>query len=169
MGLHGLTQENVVRTFTRQLLGSSEKLPALIVLIFSCIKPPFYCIVPHGLDAHQVKSSPLIKVDTVIFRNITRRSEVAAFPTEYACAADHLKGRTGGFLVVRRKGKMSRDAATFRQHDVTRALRAVSAAGMVAARVEIDTLDGKIVIQLGTGGRVEPSNALDKWIAEHAR
>ena len=62
------------------------------------------------------------------------------------------------------KGEMSRSAATFRQHDATRALRAVTAAGMVAGRVEIDAVTGKIVIQLGSGERVEPSNALDKWI-----
>jgi hypothetical protein len=62
---------------------------------------------------------------------------------------------------------MSRSAATFRQHDVTRALRAVAAAGMAAARLEIDQT-GKIVIQLGSGERVEPSNPLDKWMAEHA-
>jgi hypothetical protein len=35
---------------------------------------------------------------------------------------------------------------------------------MVAGRVEIDAVTGKIVIQLGSGERVEPSNALDKWI-----
>jgi hypothetical protein len=62
---------------------------------------------------------------------------------------------------------MSRTAATFRQHDVTRALRAVAAAGMAAARVEIDQ-SGKIVIQLGSAERAEPSNALDKWMAGHA-
>jgi hypothetical protein len=62
---------------------------------------------------------------------------------------------------------MSRAAARFRQHDVTRALRAVAAAGMEAARVEIDQT-GKIVIQLGGSERVEPSNGLDKWMAEHA-
>jgi hypothetical protein len=63
---------------------------------------------------------------------------------------------------------MARTAATFRQHDVTRALRAVAAAGMNAARVEIDTATGKIVIQLGDGERVEPTNALDKWMADRA-
>ena len=62
---------------------------------------------------------------------------------------------------------MSRTAARFRQHDVTRALRAVAAAGMEAARVEIDQT-GKIVILLGSVDRVEPSNALDQWMAGHA-
>jgi hypothetical protein len=63
---------------------------------------------------------------------------------------------------------MSRGAAAFRQHDVTRALRAIAAAGMLAARVEIDTVSGKIVIQLGSCERIEPSNPLDKWIADRA-
>jgi hypothetical protein len=63
--------------------------------------------------------------------------------------------------------RMSRAAATFRQHDITRALRAVTAAGMKAARVEIDPT-GKIVVQLGGGERIDPSNALDKWMADHA-
>jgi hypothetical protein len=49
--------------------------------------------------------------------------------------------------------RMARAGATFRQHDITRALRAVAAAGIEAARVEIDP-SGKIVIQLGTGERV---------------
>jgi hypothetical protein len=40
---------------------------------------------------------------------------------------------------------MSRTAATFRQHDVTRALRAAGAAGCEVRRVEIDR-DGKIVL-----------------------
>jgi hypothetical protein len=62
---------------------------------------------------------------------------------------------------------MSRAAAKFRQHDVTRALRAVAAAGMDAARLEIDQT-GKIVILLGNAERVEPSNALDEWMAGHA-
>jgi hypothetical protein len=42
---------------------------------------------------------------------------------------------------------MSRAAAAFRQHDVTRALRAAGAAGREVRRVEIDR-DGKIVLVL---------------------
>lgn len=63
---------------------------------------------------------------------------------------------------------MGRAAATFRQQDVTRALRAVVAAGMEAARVEIEPASGKIVIELGGGERVESSNAVDKWVKTRA-
>lgn len=42
---------------------------------------------------------------------------------------------------------MSRAAATFRQHDVTRALRAAGAAGCEVRRIEIDR-EGKIVLVL---------------------
>jgi hypothetical protein len=60
-----------------------------------------------------------------------------------------------------------RSGAVFRQHDVTRALRAVAAAGIEAARVEIDP-SGRIVIELRSAGRPEPANELDKWMADHA-
>jgi hypothetical protein len=63
---------------------------------------------------------------------------------------------------------MSRSVSTFRQYDLTRALRAVAAAGMGATRIEICSVTGKIVIQLGTGERIEPANALDKWMADRA-
>lgn len=44
---------------------------------------------------------------------------------------------------------MARSRATFRQQDVTRALRGAAAAGVNIARVEIDKA-GKIVIVTGT-------------------
>jgi hypothetical protein len=62
---------------------------------------------------------------------------------------------------------MARAASSFRQVDVTKALRAVVAAGLPVARVEIDP-SGKILIMTGGGDRIEPANALDKWIADNA-
>ena len=43
---------------------------------------------------------------------------------------------------------MSRGRCTFKQNDLTRALRATAAAGVEVQRVEIDT-DGKIVVYVG--------------------
>jgi hypothetical protein len=55
---------------------------------------------------------------------------------------------------------VSRGPATFRQQDVTRLLKAARAAGMEAARVEIDPTTGKIalvMIENGTPNSAEPS------------
>jgi hypothetical protein len=64
---------------------------------------------------------------------------------------------------------MARGRCTFRQKDVTRALRATVAAGIEVQRVEV-AQDGKIVLVVGTpvvkGGVPLP---LDEWIASHAR
>lgn len=49
---------------------------------------------------------------------------------------------------------MSRGPATFRQRDMTAAVRAVKAAGIGIARVEVDR-DGKIVVIPGTPPRAE--------------
>jgi hypothetical protein len=50
---------------------------------------------------------------------------------------------------------MSRAPSTFRQSDVTRALRAVAAAGVGIARIEIDK-SGKIIIIVGNAELQEP-------------
>jgi hypothetical protein len=64
---------------------------------------------------------------------------------------------------------MSRTPSTFRQADVTKAVKAVVAAGVDIARVEIDAA-GKIVIVTGKPIEV-PVNELDRelqeWEARH--
>ncbi len=58
---------------------------------------------------------------------------------------------------------MPRGARTFRQVDVTRALKGAVAAGIVVKRVEIER-DGKIVVVTGTP-EVEPSSSANEWDA----
>ena len=60
---------------------------------------------------------------------------------------------------------MPRRPCTFRQQDVTRAVKAVVAAGVGIARVEIDKA-GKIVIVSSTGLTSEPQSDLDKELQE---
>ena len=63
---------------------------------------------------------------------------------------------------------MSRQPCTFRQTDVTRALRAAKAAGVDVQRFEIDK-DGKIVVVAGKPGEkdpVNPQDGLDRELAE---
>jgi hypothetical protein len=66
---------------------------------------------------------------------------------------------------------MTRLPSAFRQRDLTRAVKAVTAAGVGIARVEIDKV-GKIIIitgettdQLGQAS----GNDLDNWIAKRAK
>ena len=57
---------------------------------------------------------------------------------------------------------MPRRPSTFRQHDVTRALRATVAAGIAVQRVEIE--GGKIVIIPGNPPeRIEPRPEANEW------
>jgi hypothetical protein len=69
---------------------------------------------------------------------------------------------------------MSRAPSTFKQQDVTRALRACAAAGVKAQRVEIDPATGKIVMVIGDGTEVAASEvveptALDAWRASRGK
>ena len=62
---------------------------------------------------------------------------------------------------------MSRRPLAFRQSDVMRAVKAVRAAGMTVARIEVD--NGKIVVVVGEPGKVESQTPLDQWMADRAR
>jgi hypothetical protein len=67
---------------------------------------------------------------------------------------------------------MARAPSTFRQQDITRAVKAVVAAGVDIARVEIDK-SGKIVIVTVTATGVGPQGDLDlelqEWEARHGQ
>ena len=47
---------------------------------------------------------------------------------------------------------MSRGPQTFRQRDLTKAVKAVIAAGLAVAQIEVGS-DGKIVVIIGSGGQ----------------
>lgn len=63
---------------------------------------------------------------------------------------------------------MSRGRCTFRQSDATKLVKAVVAAGIEVARVEVDK-EGKIVVFVGKSGETSEATDLDAWIAKHAR
>lgn len=62
---------------------------------------------------------------------------------------------------------MARAPCKFRQSDVARAVKAVRAAGVAVARVEIDR-DGKIVVVAGDPATVQDRAPFDTWKATHA-
>ena len=62
-----------------------------------------------------------------------------------------------------------RRPSKFKKTDVTRAAKAVLAAGVDIARVEIEPITGKITIMTSSASRAEKITELDTWMAEHAR
>jgi hypothetical protein len=60
---------------------------------------------------------------------------------------------------------MSRGPHTFKQTDITRAIRATVAAGVEVARVEVSQ-DGRIVVVLGKAGPVSEPNPWDDAMKE---
>ena len=64
---------------------------------------------------------------------------------------------------------MPRRPSMFRETDIKRALRAVRAAGIHDARLEIEPVTGKITIMTGSNSDIEKITDLDRWVAEHAR
>jgi hypothetical protein len=60
---------------------------------------------------------------------------------------------------------MARAPSTFRQQDVTRAVRAVVAAGVDIARVEIDKTGKITIIALGAEQRGEGREEANEWDA----
>ena len=63
---------------------------------------------------------------------------------------------------------MARAPSTFRQLDVTRAIRAAKTAGVEIQRIEI-ARDGRIVIITPAEAEHQISTPLDQWMANHAR
>jgi hypothetical protein len=59
---------------------------------------------------------------------------------------------------------MSKGAQTFKQGDVTKALKAAANAGVEVQRFEIDSMTGKIIVYAGKPGeteKTEPAN--NEW------
>jgi hypothetical protein len=61
-----------------------------------------------------------------------------------------------------------RRPSKFKKTDVTRAAKAVLAAGVDVARVEIEPITGKITITTSSASGAEKSTDLDTWMARDA-
>lgn len=62
-----------------------------------------------------------------------------------------------------------RRPCTFKKTDVTRAAKAVLAAGVDITHVEIEPVTGKITIATNSSSGAEKITDLDRWLAERAR
>ena len=69
--------------------------------------------------------------------------------------------------ICRLQRVMSKKAAKFRKTDVTRAVKAVEAAGLTVARVEFDQQGGFSIVT-SPESESHPEQALDGWLARHA-
>jgi hypothetical protein len=58
---------------------------------------------------------------------------------------------------------MARAPSTFRQQDVTRAVKAITAAGVHIARVEIDKTGKIVIITADTTGRPGETEGANEW------
>jgi hypothetical protein len=65
---------------------------------------------------------------------------------------------------------MSRRVAPFRQHEVTRALRAAIAAGLKVSGYEIDPATGRIIVNTtGEPRESNPTSDLERWLVKHGQ
>jgi hypothetical protein len=64
---------------------------------------------------------------------------------------------------------MGRGNCTFRQTDITRAIKAARAAGMDVAGVRVDPQTGVIEVVSRTSPVQSSEAAFDQWMATHAR
>ena len=58
---------------------------------------------------------------------------------------------------------MARAPSTFRQQDVTRAVKAVTAAGVHIARIEIDKAGKIVIIAADANGQLGESTEANEW------
>ena len=58
---------------------------------------------------------------------------------------------------------MARAPSTFRQQDVTRAVKAVTAAGVHIARIEIDKTGKIVIITVDGADRLGESTEVNEW------